>query len=157
MLTYVECQVSPIRYIYTLLFVVILLHWLCCFQIHVTWRLLIWVTTLNPVKIAFKAVVCINVRVCVCSTVQFIRWLNILCALCANSYSALKYKGRRLSDFAYAGEPIPESKLSARCVIANHIACTSFSLPYFTLGKLLITIIVIISIFLHFGAVSPGT
>ena len=51
------------------------------------------------------------------------------------SYSALKYKGRRLSDIAYAGEPIPECKLVPRPVTAHRIVCTKFDPPHFTLGR----------------------
>lgn len=87
-------------------------------------------------------------RVCACVCVQkivlhFLSWFSTVIystnfafiGLWTDSFSALKYKGRRLSDFAYAGEPIPESKLSARSVTSHRLVCTSFNPPYFTLGK----------------------
>jgi len=53
----------------------------------------------------------------------------------ADSYSALKYKGRRLSDYAYAGQMVPESKLAARPVTVHRVVCTAFDPPHFTLGE----------------------
>jgi len=80
-------------------------------------------------KLCGHCTFCSDVKVC--ELIQSICW-----CLCTDSFSALKYQGRRLSDFAYANKPIPESKLLARPVTVHHLVCTSFNPPHFTLGKL---------------------
>lgn len=44
-------------------------------------------------------------------------------------FSALKYKGRRLSDMAYAGETIPEEKLQPRPVVVYQLHYSHLQLP----------------------------
>lgn len=46
-------------------------------------------------------------------------------------FSALKHKGRRLSDIARAGDTLPE--IQPRLVQVDNITCTDFSPPYFSL------------------------
>ncbi|KAK2183772.1 hypothetical protein NP493_296g02037 [Ridgeia piscesae] len=46
-------------------------------------------------------------------------------------FSALKHKGRRLSDMARAGDTLPE--IQPRLVQVDSITCLDFSPPYFTL------------------------
>lgn len=49
-------------------------------------------------------------------------------------FSALKYKGRRLSDMAYAGESIPTTKLQPRPVTVHHLQCLQFEPPVLALN-----------------------
>ena len=46
-------------------------------------------------------------------------------------FSALKHKGKRLSDIARAGDTLPE--IQPRLVQVDNITCTDFSPPHFTL------------------------
>ncbi|MRA75850.1 hypothetical protein GH890_30870, partial [Bacillus thuringiensis] len=46
-------------------------------------------------------------------------------------FSALKHKGRRLSDMVRAGDTLPE--ILPRLVQVDDIICTDFHPPYFTL------------------------
>ena len=49
------------------------------------------------------------------------------------SFSALKYQGRRLSDRAIKGEEMPH--ISPRVVRLHAAECISFMSPFFTISK----------------------
>lgn len=74
---------------------------------------------------------------CNCSTTKILEEFYadyILKILSVHRYSALKYHGRRLSDYAYKGQPIPAEKLAPRPVFVHYIKCTGFKPPCVSLG-----------------------